>query len=137
MRINGRAAESEKQAMAGCSLSFQHHGACVCVCLLVYGCDNLLFETIKRILIEDNTEKTEKWMGRMWLAVAVHILFYWDSFLLADTHLAPFVMRFACIHVIFPVPHGQLNRNILRNEKHMELFNWPISLANVCGFFSF
>lgn len=22
-----------------------------------------------------------------------------------------------------------------QNEKHMELFNWPISLDNVCGFF--
>lgn len=39
-------AECEKQAKAGCSLNFQHHRA-------VYGCDNLLFETIKTILIED------------------------------------------------------------------------------------
>lgn len=23
-----------------------------------------------------------------------------------------------------------------QNEKHMELFNWPISLANMCVFFS-
>lgn len=40
-----------------------------------------------------------------------------------------------CINVILSVPSWTIKWEHFQNEKHMELFNWPISLAYVCGFF--
>lgn len=86
----------------------------------MYGYDNLLFETVKKILIEGSTQKGG-WTGWGWhyQAVAVHIhqqccirtvFNYW---LLPNTLLAPFVMCFVCVNVILSVPPS-LNGNIFK-----------------------
>lgn len=99
VRINGRAAMSVKQARTGYSLWVSSTTGQVC--LFAYRWDNLLFEVVKMILIQDNTER---WTDSLGLAssVAAHIYQQYcmtrifTVWLLPDTLLALIVMCVMC-----------------------------------------
>lgn len=143
-RANGRAAMSEEQAEAGYSLSPSYPApprllsVWVCVCARVPP-DNLLFETVERIRIEGDTQEKGGRTGWGWhyqAAASKHqpTMFFYRLTTARHTLLAHHVV---CVYKRDSFsPSRTIKWEHFQNEKHMEPFNWPISLATVWGFFS-
>lgn len=76
---------SEERAQAGCSLFTEFPAppgalVCVCVCLFMYGRDNLMFETVNRILIEDSAQKRGRTGAIRQQQSTSTTMLHWDGF---------------------------------------------------------